>query len=200
MRRQEFAISEPEIQREILSSARIGHLSFVREGSVEVLPYNFVLTERGLEFHCSPKTGLAAAVGQRVSFLAYDSVAWIPSTWRHPELACPATTYYRGVTVKGELEQVTSLEEKADSLATFMRKYQPDEPYKPLDHADYHKPLKALGVVRLPLDEVVCKVKMGQHLTPKHRLQVYQRLAQRNAPGDAQVRSAMRAVNSDLQA
>lgn len=198
MRRHEFEVTERETAHEILRSARIGHLCFVRDGWPEVLPYNFVLTDHGLEFHCSPKTGLAQASGHEASFLAYDSVAWIPSTWRHPELACPATTYYRGVTVKARLEEVTSLEEKAKSLACFMRKYQPDEPYKPLHHSDYHKPLRALFVVRLKLEEVSCKVKMGQHLTANHRARVFDRLGQRNAPGDAQVRRVMRAVNPDL--
>lgn len=196
MRRQEFARTDHQTVTRVLRNARIGHLAYLRDGEVELLPYNFVNHGSGVYFHASPDTGLARAVGTRFKFLAYHDVAWIPSTWRHPELACPATTYYASVSFTSQLEEVTELEEKAGVLEQFMRKYQ-SEPYKPLRDTAYHGPLKALFVARLQVIEPICKLKMGQHLTPKHRARVYQGLRHRALLGDRQVAHAMTLANPD---
>lgn len=200
MRRTEFEQNDREVALQVLSSAKVGHLAYLREDKPEVLPYNFMLTRHGLEFHSSPKTGLASVVGQQVSFLAYDTVTWIPSTWRNPTLACPATTYYRSVTVKGTLKSLDNLEDKADSLGAFMQKYQPDDSYTPLHDPVYHGPLRALFVARLGLQEVHCKVKMGQHLTSKQRSKVVGHLRSRGLAGDRQACQAIVDANPDLQA
>ena len=93
MRRQEFDCQEPDIADSLLRESKISHLAFQRGDKIELLPYNFAYDNGEIYFHASPKTGLANSIGKTVKFLAYDSIAWIPSTWRHPELACPATTY-----------------------------------------------------------------------------------------------------------
>jgi uncharacterized protein len=196
MRRKEFARKDLQVVAPVLNEAKIGHLAFEREGELELLPYNFVHRLSRVYFHASPDTGLARAVGKRIKFLTYDRVTWIPSTWRHPELACPATTYYASVSFASILEEVVDLAQKADVLEAFMRKYQ-SEPYKPLAHSAYHGPLKALFVGSLKVEGPVCKLKMGQHLTAKHRERVYQRLRQRALLGDRRVAHTMTLANDD---
>ena len=196
MRRQEFARRDIDTVRPVLNGAQIGHLAFCRDSEIELLPYNFVHDESRVYFHSSPGTGLARAVGSSIKFLAYDNVAWIPSTWRHPELACPATTYYASVSFTSPLQEVTDLTEKADILEAFMAKYQ-SEPFKPLRDVAYHGPLKALFVGSLKVENPVCKLKMGQHLTPKQRKRVYNSLRHRALLGDREVAHAMTLANAD---
>jgi predicted N-acetyltransferase YhbS/nitroimidazol reductase NimA-like FMN-containing flavoprotein (pyridoxamine 5'-phosphate oxidase superfamily) len=196
MRRQEFARNDLQAVQPVLDGARIGHLAYLRDGEVELLPYNFVNMGSRVYVHTSPKTGLASAVGDRIKFLAYNNVAWIPSTWRHPELACPATTYYASVSFSSILEEVTDLVEKADVLEAFMKKYQ-SESYKPLRDEAYHGPLKALLVGSLKVENPACKLKMGQNLTAKHRERVYRGLRHRALLGDRQVAHAMTLANED---
>ncbi|MCA9776956.1 MAG: GNAT family N-acetyltransferase [Candidatus Eremiobacteraeota bacterium] len=197
MRRTEFAVTDADIVDSVLTEARIGHLAYQRDGEIELLPYNFVFFDGQLYFHASPQSGLARAAGQSFKFLAYDQVAWIPSTWRHPDLACPATTYYASVSVRSTLVEVTETEKKADVLEYFMEKYQ-SEPYRPLRDSAYHGPLKALFVGRLEVKEPVCKLKMGQHLSDKHRGRIYENLRKRGRLGDRRVAHAMAGANSEL--
>lgn len=197
MRRKEFLCEEPLLASRILRECPVGQIAFRRGDSLELLPYNFVYLRDNLYFHSSPETGLAGAVGQSVRFLAYDTVAWIPSTWRHPELACPATTYFQSLSLESTLRKVEDLTEKAAVLEAFMSKYQ-DDPYKPLSDAAYRGPLAALGVFSLAVENVVVKNKMGQHLTPAQRQKVFARLQARSNAGDARVVRAMREANSEL--
>lgn len=195
MRRNEFDCRDLEIVSEVLREAKIGHLAFLRQGELELLPFNFTYDGEHVYFHGSPKTGLAGAVGQSVKFLSYKDLAWIPSTWRHPELACPATTYFCSLSLKSELVEVHSLQEKAKSLEGFMRKYQPEDPYLALSDPRYEKPLKALFVGRIKRDDFQLKLKMGQHLTKKQCNRVYENLLQRQNPGDREVARMMMRAN-----
>lgn len=197
MRRTEFANRDTDIVQSVLTQARIGHLAYLRGDDVELLPYNFVCHNGELYFHASPSSGLAGTAGKTVRFLAYDRVAWIPSTWRHPELACPATTYYASVSLSSNLVEVEETQEKADVLEAFMRKYQAEE-YRPLRDPSYHGPLQALFVGRLRVVDPVCKLKMGQHLPERHRDRVYQNLRARGGLGDRRVAHAMSLANPDL--
>ena len=195
MRRHEYLTDDPKPIQALLSTVRIGHLAYQREGKPEVLPYNFCILDGYLYFHGSPKTGLSEAANDQVKFLAYHEVAWIPSTWRHPHLACPATTYFTSLTISGKLQLVETVEEKARVLEAFMKKYQPDSSYTPLSDGRYEGPLNALCVVKLKASNPILKRKMGQHLTEKQRENVYVGLKNRAHPGDRQVAQAMAEAN-----
>lgn len=187
MRRKEFEETDRKVALEVLDSARIGHLAGLDDlGLPVVLPFNFVRVGEQVVMHGSPRGFLAKRIGQQVRFLAYDRVTWIPSTWRHPELACPATTFYRSVLLTGLLGETTELEQKGRFLQKFMERYQPEGGYRPIEaeHPLYKGPLSALTVLHLGIEKFECKVKMGQHLTGKQRLGVIQGLLGRDAAGD----------------
>ena len=202
MRRKVFFQEGAEVAHQILDSARIGHVASVTpEGIPEVLPFNYVRVGEELIMHGSPKGFLAKNWGRTVRFLAYDRVTWIPSTWRHPKLACPATTYYRSVSVVGKLESVQSLTLKAEFLQGFMERYQPEGGYKPIKARSklYQGPLEALAVSSLPIKEIRCKVVMAQHLSEQQRRSVYEGLIQRDRPGDRECAEEILAFNPDFQ-
>lgn len=197
MRRQEFVCEDRATWEKLLSTVKIGHIAFQREENLEILPYNFCYLNDHLYFHCSPQTGLAGAVGGPAKFLAYHEVAWIPSTWRHPHLACPATTYFTSLTLTNRLLAVESLQEKAEALEGFMRKYQSDQAYTPLSDKRYHGPLNALFVLKLKVEAPVLKRKMGQHLTPQQRERVYEGLRTRALLQDRVVVQAVAESNHE---
>lgn len=197
MRRTEFTNNDPALLQSILTESKVGHLAYQRGDEIELLPYNFAYLDGDLYFHCSPRAGLAGARGQLVKFLAYQKVSWIPSSWRHPELACPATTYFCSVTLSGTMHEVVETASKAAALEAFMHKYQ-EEPYKPLNAREYEKPLTSLFVGKLKIESPTVKCKMGQHLTGGQRAKVLQNLRLRAKPEDRRVAQAMRMVNADL--
>lgn len=164
------------------------------DGTPEVRPLNFVMFQDALWFHGSPHGVLAQRAGLPASFTCWQDAAWIPSYWRHPEQACPATTYYSSCVVRGLLAAVTSRAEKAASLQALMEKYQPEGGYTPLSAEDrlYAGPLDALTVLRLPLSDVSYKAKYGQHLPAAARQRVLEGLVQR---GDRTIAELMRSHN-----
>lgn len=191
IRRKEFA-SDQSILLEVLQESRYG---FLGTAELELRPMNFVLLENELFFHTAGPGSLAARAGERAVFSCLSLASWLPSYWRDPELACPATTYYRSAVARGRLERVESLSEKARVLEAFMLKYQPEGGYAPFSDPRYAGPLKALTVLRLGLEEASCKVKLGQHLRPLARQRVYKGLVGR---GDVEVARAMLRANPDL--
>lgn len=195
-RRSEFQETRWGVAADVLSRARYGHVASVGpDGRPQVWPLNYVLLDRDLYFHGSPRSGLSGCAGRSVAFTAEDSLAWIPSSWRHPEMACPATTYYRSVQVHGVLEPAG---EKARVLAAFMARYQPQGGYRPLTEPRYESSLQSLAVLRLPVAEWICRVKMGQHLPEGQRRRVHDALVRRGRRGDREVAARMRQANADL--
>ncbi len=190
IRRKEFSTDSQ--LTEVLAGARLG---FLATEPHELRPMNFVVSDDQLYFHTAGPGSLASRAGQKAVFSCLESATWLPSYWRDPELACPATTYYRSAVVRGTLGNVVSLEEKARVLEAFMRKYQPEGGYAPFTDKRYAGPLEALTVLALPLEESSCKVKLGQHLPLKHKQRVYDGLVGR---GDLAVAREMLRVNQDL--
>lgn len=192
IRRREFQVDQA--LEEVLSRSRYG---FLGTEPLELRPMNYVLLDGKLCFHTAGPGTLASRAGQPAVFSCLESATWLPSYWRDPELACPATTYYRSAVVRGRLERVEELEEKARVLEAFMGKYQPEGGYAPFSDPRYRGPLQALTVLTLSLEQSSCKVKLGQHLPAKHRQRVYQGLVER---GDLACARQMLEVNPDLVA
>jgi predicted FMN-binding regulatory protein PaiB len=130
-----------------------------------------------------------------VTFMVAEPFALIPSTYLHPELACPATQFYRSVVVHGEARLVADRAEKAAALEALMQKLQPAGGYAPIrDDARYRKNLDRTAVFALPLDDATAKFKLGQNLPARKRRELARRLAARDAPGDAATVEMMRAL------
>ncbi len=203
IRRQEFSEARADEARDILEHARYGHLATVDDaGLPSIRPLNYALVGDTLYFHCAEGGTLDAhaATARQAVFSVEDTIDWLPSTWRHPDMACPATTYYRAVQVRGALAVVESLDEKANALQAFMQRYQPEGGHSPIraDDPRYGGPLAALTVLRLPFANFTCKIKMGQHLTPNVRRKMYDCLIERARPEDLACARAMRHANEDL--
>jgi nitroimidazol reductase NimA-like FMN-containing flavoprotein (pyridoxamine 5'-phosphate oxidase superfamily) len=170
MRRHEFSVQEEQEIIQFLTGMSFGFLGTVDEnGSPWVTPLNFVYDQDCFYFHGS-------RVGEKmkhmrsndqVSFTVADEFALIPSYFSDPTLACPATAYFKSVTVSGRAEIVDDLEEKGKVFTLFMKKLQPEGGYDPIDPADarYTSRLRGVAIVKIITTHLSAKFKFGQNLS-----------------------------------
>jgi ribosomal protein S18 acetylase RimI-like enzyme/nitroimidazol reductase NimA-like FMN-containing flavoprotein (pyridoxamine 5'-phosphate oxidase superfamily) len=144
-----------------------------------------VLDER-LYFHGTDHGEKLSLLEGEVVASCDEVVAQVPSYWIHPELACPASTYYLSAIIEGKVERIDDPAHKARALTALMRHFQPEGGYAEIDPDDkrYRKVLELLMVAQLVPTRVSAKHKLGQHRTPQQIERVLAGLWRRGAPGD----------------
>ncbi|MCB9673722.1 MAG: GNAT family N-acetyltransferase [Alphaproteobacteria bacterium] len=181
MRRSELRAS-PETAYSLFQSVPVAHL--VVDGP-EVRPVHPVVVDGLVCWHGAPKGEKAGWVGRSAVLSAHEIVAEIPSYLRHPERACPATTYYRSAEVRGRIVAIDDPHAKLAVLERLLARFQPEGGYRPLSVEDpmYAGAIRALGVYALD-GEPVARAKLGQSLSDPDRHAVLEGLWKRGAPGD----------------
>jgi ribosomal protein S18 acetylase RimI-like enzyme/nitroimidazol reductase NimA-like FMN-containing flavoprotein (pyridoxamine 5'-phosphate oxidase superfamily) len=156
-----------------------------------------VVVDDALAFHGAPAGEKAETVGRTAFVSAEETVATLPSYFIDAQRACPATTYYLSVHVQGPLERVDDAREKARALEALMHKLQPEGGYVPIDpeHPLYAKTVGSLLVVRVPLERLIGKAKLGQHRSTADVARVVEGLWKRGAPGDVRAIERVLAAN-----
>ncbi|WP_178021005.1 pyridoxamine 5'-phosphate oxidase family protein [uncultured Paenibacillus sp.] len=197
MRRKEFGIMEEAEIREFLHEMSFGFLGTVGEdGWSRVTPLNFVYDGANFYFHGSlaGEKMKHLARDPRVSFTVAKEYAIIPSYFTDPKLACPASAYFKSVMVRGQVEKVEDLEEKAQAFALFMEKLQPEGGYAPItpEDPDYAGQLKAVALCRIVPAEISAKFKFGQNLKEPNLSAVLSGLEQRDGEFDAETIANMK--------
>jgi GNAT superfamily N-acetyltransferase/nitroimidazol reductase NimA-like FMN-containing flavoprotein (pyridoxamine 5'-phosphate oxidase superfamily) len=147
---------------------------------------NAVELDGRLCFHAGDHGEKLGLLG-RPALASYDEVvADIPSYWIHPELACPASTYYLSAIAEGTVERVHDLAHKARILNALMQRFQPEGGYAPLSAEDkrYTKVLEQLLVAELQPIRISAKHKLGQHRTVAQIERVLEGLWARGKQGD----------------
>lgn len=149
MRRKEFKVEQEEELQTFLDEMSFGFLGTVDDqGHPRVTPLNFVYTGGCFYFHGSHAGGKMEAIRKmdKVCFTVADEFALIPSYFTDPQMACPATAYFKSVTAFGTAEIVTDLSEKAAAMEKFMKKLQPEGGYETIDaeNPKYRPSLKRL--------------------------------------------------------
>jgi ribosomal protein S18 acetylase RimI-like enzyme/nitroimidazol reductase NimA-like FMN-containing flavoprotein (pyridoxamine 5'-phosphate oxidase superfamily) len=145
-----------------------------------------VVVDQRLCFHGSDFGEKLGLLERAVVASADEVVAQVPSYWIHPELACPASTYYLSAIAEGTVQRVHELERKARILNALMERFQPEGGYATISAEDkrYRKVLEELMVAELVPTRVSAKHKLGQHRTRAQIERVLEGLWQRGAPGD----------------
>lgn len=172
MRRKEFAMCENEQEIEsFLREMTFGFLGTVgSDGMCRVTPLNFVYGKGYFYVHGSLAGEKMKHLksNSNVSFTVAKEYAIIPSYFTHPQLACPASAYFKSVMVSGHVEIVDDMQEKADAFSMFMEKLQPEGGYDPIDPQDqlYAGQLKAVALIRIVPAKITAKFKFGQNLKP----------------------------------
>lgn len=197
MRRSEFAIEDTKEIEAFLREMSFGFLGTVdAEGWSRVTPLNFVYDGHYFYFHGSLAGDKMKHIAHdpRVSFTVAKEYAIIPSYYTDPRLACPATAFFKSVMVRGVVEKVVQLEEKAAAFALFMEKLQPEGKYDPISVEDpqYRGQLKAVSLCRIVPESITAKFKFGQNVNRDKFDGIVQGLEERNCPIDHETVSLMK--------
>jgi nitroimidazol reductase NimA-like FMN-containing flavoprotein (pyridoxamine 5'-phosphate oxidase superfamily) len=106
------------------------------------------------------------ASNPKVSFSVVQNYSLIASFFSSTEgLACPATQFFKSVSIDGVTKLVESREEKALVFEALMKKLQPEGGYKSFSDAEYDTAIKATAVIKIVPSSLRCKFKFGQHVT-----------------------------------
>ncbi|MCB9557940.1 MAG: GNAT family N-acetyltransferase [Deltaproteobacteria bacterium] len=194
MRRPIFETSN-QLGRKILERAHTIELAFADATGQPVLrTLHAVIVDDLLCFHCAPVGEKTAMVGRQVVVSAHEPTVTLPSTFFDAQRACPATTYYQSVQLRGTVGAIESHERKARVLQALMEKFQPQGGHLPVDAGDpiYGTVVGALLIGCLALDQMTTKARLGQDLPANRRSQLLEQLWQRGAPGDVQAIESIR--------
>ena len=159
-------IKDPALIREVLDEAEYGVLALYDDKPYSV-PVNFVFLNDAIYIHSSPKGKKMRIINSnpQASFNIVSYSQLIPSYFTSDEgLACPATSFFKSITVDGMIEKVESLEEIKQAFTAMMEKLQPEGQYKSFDAPEYENEFKALEVLKIRIEELSAKFKFGQKL------------------------------------
>ena len=163
-----FEIKDQDIIYAVLDDAKYGTLALSVDDTPYAVPVNFVRIEDAIYFHGALSNRKMKMLSQNpsVSFSVVENYALIDSDFSSTEgLACPATQFFKSVSIAGRATVIESREEKARIFTAMMQKLQPKGGYMPFEDSAYDKALKATAVVKVSMDDISCKFKFGQHLS-----------------------------------
>jgi len=173
----------------IARRANVGYLGITSsDGYPRAVPVNFVAVGDRIYFH-GATTGEkhdALADGQKVTFCIAVPYSMIPSYWRSPDYACPASQYFESVLIRGRGAIVVDRKEKAAALQALMEKHQPEGGFRRIDSADprYAKTIEEVAIFRIDPDRIDIRSKFGDHLSPETRSRIIEKLKERNLGSD----------------
>ena len=163
-----FEVTDRSVINALLDSAEYGTLGLCVEEIPYAVPVNFVRIGEAIFFHgaLANKKMKMLSRNPNVSFSVVEHFALIDSDFSSTEgLACPATQFFKSVSIRGRASVVEGREEKATVLEALMQKLQPKGGYRPFHENAYDKALKSTAVVRVDIGSLSCKFKFGQHLS-----------------------------------
>lgn len=182
---------------QILDACPVVQLAWVdADGRPDIRSLHAARLGRAVYIHGAPAGAKTGAVERWVTISGEEIVARIPSHFIEPERACPATTYYRSVHVRGRLTIERDPDQRASALEALMQALQPEGGYRPITADDplYAKTLAGLLVGRVDIVEIVGRRKMGQ-TSPARVPRVLAGLWRRGGPGDLRAFERIRRVN-----
>jgi len=163
-----------------------------------VVPTRFVYTDSDqIWFHLARPNPVWRAIdaNPRVVFsiiadYTYVEAAWNADPGTDPTVGVP-TSYYTAVQLLCTAEVVDDPDEKAAILAVQVGHFEPagSERVTPgTDVESDRRKLPGIRGLRLSVQAVRAKMKYGGNKTPEHRLEIADRLAERDGPLDAAAR------------
>lgn len=198
MRKESYFRAPREVALALLARAQTVHVATTRPDGLPVLrAMNAVLVDGAIAVHGAHLGEKASTVGRPAVVSAEEVVAQLPSYFFDAQRGCPAATFYRSAQAHGRIAEVTDRAEKARVLQSFMEKYQPEGRHVRVTADDplYAASVDETLVLRIPLEQVDGKDKLGQNRPPAQLQHVLERLWARGDPGDAAAVDAIRDAN-----
>ena len=196
-----FKIENKSIINQILDKVEYGTLALSVDNTPYAVPLNFVRLEDNIYFHGALKNRKMKMLSnnQRASFSVVENHSLIDSDFSSNDgLACPATQFFKSVSIDGTVEMVEDTKEKIVMFEALMKKLQPKGGYRPFGDEVYDKALKATAVYRLVADDISCKFKFGQHLSEERFEMVVTHLEERGSDIDMLTVKIMREERDKL--
>ena len=193
--KQIFEIKDRTIIHELLDSMEYGTLAVSHHDEPYAVPINFVRIDDAIYFHgaLSNKKMKILAKNPKISFSVVQSYALIASFFSSTDgLACPATQFFKSVSIDGVVEMVERREEKAMMFEALMNKLQPEGGYKSFSDAEYDIAIRATAVVKIVAHTTRCKFKFGQHVTKERFDMILTHLEERNTELDKETYKMMK--------
>jgi len=200
MRREIFRMERARAV-ELFRRAPYVHLATTTAAGTPVLrTLHGVVVGDWLCFHGAPAGEKLESIGREAVVSCEEMVAEIPSWFSDPERACPATTYYESAQAHGMLEAVGDAAEKGRALQALMERFQPEGRHVPIahDHPLYKKAVEGILIVRVSLERLDGKSKMGQNRKPEELARILELLWRRGRAGDVEAIERIRLANPDL--
>ena len=195
-----FEIKDKEVIDEVLNSAEYGTLAICSENMPYSVPVNFAKIDKTIYFHGS-KNGKKMEILRKnplASFSVVESCSLIPSYFSsNDNLACPATQFFKSITMEGKVEFVDDYDEKVAALGVLMKKLQKEGRYKPFDEDVYTKAIDATTIYKLIPKTTRAKFKLGQHLNKKRFDMIIQNLEKRGDAKDISTIKLMKKFRKD---
>lgn len=198
MRKENYFRAPREAALALLSRAPIVHVATTRpDGEPVIRAMHAVLVDGAVAVHGAHLGEKASTVGRAAVVSAEEVVAQLPSYFFDAQRGCPAATLYRSAQAHGRIEEVTDAAGKARVLQAFMEKYQPEGRHVRVTADDplYADGLAETLVLRIPLEHVDGKDKLGQNRPVDQLQRITERLWARGAVGDAEAVDAIRDAN-----
>ncbi len=190
-----FEITDKAVIYDVLDNAEYGTLALSIDDTPYAVPVNFVRIDNALYFHGALKNKKMQIIAQNptVSFSVVENYALIDSDFSSTNgLACPATQFFKSVSIDGVASVVEGRDEKTKVFEALMQKLQPKGGYKPFSDNAYDTPIKTTAVVKIAIQEISCKFKFGQHLSDERFEMIVENLLKRGRPIDIETVRVMR--------
>ncbi len=182
-----FRIEDKSKIYEVLDKAEYGTLAVTLDDTPYAVPLNFVRIEENIYFHGALQNRKMKMLTKnpKVSFSVVENYSLIDSDFSSTDgLACPATQFFKSVSIDGMIKIVESREEKVLMFEALMKKLQPKGGYKSFSDEVYDKALKATALYKLLPSTISCKFKFGQHLSPERFERIVKSLEKRGSKID----------------
>ena len=154
--------------------------SIDKDGYPQIIPMNFVYTNDVIYMHSHTKGEKIENIKRntKVGFEVDKSLEFLPSYFTDPVDASQADTLYISIVIKGIGALVSDRNEKTLALNALMKKYQSEGKYESI------KPdmvvVDEVAIIKVIPVTMRGKYKIGQHWDKKTRLEIAQKILERN--------------------
>ena len=179
LRRLEIKSKEKIIK--FLNEQETGRLcSIDKDGYPQIIPMNFVFANDVIYMHSHTKGEKIENIkrNNKVGFEVDKSLESLPSYFTDPVYASQADTLYISVVIKGTAALISDRNEKTLALNALMKKYQPEGKYENI-RSDMNV-VDEVAIIKVIPSTMRGKYKIGQHLDKKTRLELAQKILERN--------------------
>jgi len=170
------------------------------DGTPHVGLYPFVRCDTTVDLHVvrDDEVAVDLRARPRCVFELDEPLGVIPSYWVHAEYGGSATAYHRTVIFECTATVIEDPAAVAAQQQRLMARYQPEGGFRAIDPDDplYRGALRQLAAVRLTVERVRIKFKLGQNRPPETRRKIIEFLRERGRPSDARAAEALESTLS----